>query len=155
MTAAGVAPPAGGAEEPRLPIQANWAGCGPLWQWLFSALAREPIAPTDHNICTWKATDGHSWVTLTLQTLGAFDSGKKLASVAKSVVLTPVIGLDDRAYYLAVNDRVGLVVKKSGSAFNVAAYQRGPLNSRQTTERTLAEKIMPRLSGAQVRTHER
>ena len=44
-----------------------------------AAGAGEPITPTDHKVCTWKATDGHSWVTLMLQTPGAFDSGKSLS----------------------------------------------------------------------------
>jgi hypothetical protein len=34
-----------------------------------------------------------------LQTPGAFDSGKNLANVSKNVVLTPVGGLGDDAYY--------------------------------------------------------
>ena len=38
-----------------------------------AAGAGEPITPTDHKVCTWKATDGHSWVTLMLQAPGAFD----------------------------------------------------------------------------------
>ena len=61
------------------------------------------------------------------------------------MVLTPVSGLGDDAYYLAVNDQVGLMVKKGGSAFKVAVYQHGPLAPKQTAERGLAEKIMPRL----------
>ncbi len=107
--------------------------------------AGEPITPTDHKVCTWKATDGHSWVTLMLQTPGAFDSGKGLANVSTKVVLTPVGGLGDDAYYLAMSDQVGLVVKKGGVAFKVAVYQHGPLGPKQTAERTLAGKIVPRL----------
>ena len=77
-----------------------------------------------------------------LQTPGAFNSGKNLANVSKNVVLTPVGGLGDDAYYLAVSDQVGLVV---GSAYKVAVYQHGPLGPKQTAERTLAGKIVPRL----------
>ena len=73
-----------------------------------------------------------------------FDSGKKLAGVSKNVVLTPVSGLGDDAYYLAVSDQVGLLVKKGGSAFKVAVYQHGALGPKQTAERTLAEKIVPK-----------
>ena len=80
-----------------------------------------------------------------LQTPGAFNSGKNLANVSKNVVLTPVGGLGDDAYYLAVSDQVGLVVKKGGSASQVAVYQHGPLGPKQTAERTLAGKIVPRL----------
>ena len=59
------------------------------------------------------------------------------------MVLTPVGGLGDDAYYLAVSDQVGLVVKKGGLAFKVAVYQHGPLGPKQTAERTLAGKIVP------------
>jgi hypothetical protein len=110
-----------------------------------AAGAGEPITLTDHKVCTWKATDGHSWVTLMLQTPGAFDSGKNLTNVSKNVVLTPVGGLGDDAHYLAVSDQVGLVVKKGGLAFKVAVYQHGPFGPKQTAERSLAGKIVPRL----------
>lgn len=33
-----------------------------------AAGAGDPITPTDHKVCTWKASAGHSWVTLLLQT---------------------------------------------------------------------------------------
>jgi hypothetical protein len=49
------------------------------------------------------------------------------------------------AYYLAVSDQVGLVVKKGGLAFKVAVYPHGPLGPKQTAERTLVGKIAPRL----------
>jgi hypothetical protein len=75
-----------------------------------------------------------------LQAPGAFDSGKSLANVSKNVMLTPV-----GAYYLAVSDQVGLVVKKGGLAFKVAVYPHGPLGPKQTAERTLVGKIAPRL----------
>jgi hypothetical protein len=44
-------------------------------------------------------------------------------NVSKNVMLTPVGGLGDNAYYLAVSDQVGLAVKKAASAFNVAFYR--------------------------------
>jgi len=110
-----------------------------------TAGAGEPIMPTDHKVCTWKAADGRSWVTLMLQTPAAFDSGKSLASISKTVVITPEKGLGDDAYYLAMGDQVGLVVKKGGLAFKVAVYQHGPLAPKQTAERTLAGKIVPKL----------
>ena len=59
--------------------------------------AGEPITPTEHEVCTWKAGDGKSWVTLMLQTPVAFNSGKKLAGVSKNVVLTPASGLGEDA----------------------------------------------------------
>ena len=80
-----------------------------------------------------------------LQAPGAFNSGKSLANVSKNVMLTPVGGLGDDAYCLAVSDQVGLVVKKGGLAFKVAVYPHGPLGRKQTAERTLVGKIAPRL----------
>ena len=41
-----------------------------------------PVAPADHKACTWKAADGHSWVTLMLQSLQAFASSKSLAAMS-------------------------------------------------------------------------
>ena len=51
--------------------------------------------PTDQKVCTWKATNGQSWVTLMLQTPMAFDSGKSVANVSKNVAVTPVGALGD------------------------------------------------------------
>lgn len=110
-----------------------------------AAGAGTPITPTDHKVCMWKAVDGSSWVTLMLQTLEAFQGGKTMASISSHGVLTPVGGLGEDAYYLAVGDQVGLVVKKGGMAFKVAIYQHGPINPKQTAERALAGKIVPRL----------
>jgi hypothetical protein len=105
----------------------------------------EPITPTDHKVCTWKATNGRSWVTLMLEAPVAFDSGKTLAAVSNRIVVTPVGAVGDGAYYLAASDQVGLIVKKGGVAFKVAVYQHGPLDPKQTAEKNLAGKIVPRL----------
>jgi hypothetical protein len=105
----------------------------------------EPILPTDHKVCTWRATNSQSWVTLMLQPPTAFDSGKNMAAFSKNIVVTPVGALGDGAYYLAVGDQVGLIVKKGGVAFKVAVYQHGPINPKQSAERSLAGKIVPRL----------
>jgi hypothetical protein len=37
------------------------------------------------------------------------------------------------------------LVKKGGSAFKVAVCQHGALGPKQTAERTLAEKVVPKL----------
>ena len=110
-----------------------------------AAGAGEPILPTDHKVCTWRAANGRSWVTLMLQAPTAFDSGKNIAAFSKNFVVTPVGALGDGAYYLAVGDQVGLIVKKGGVAFKVAVYQHGPLDPKQSAERSLAGKIVPRL----------
>ena len=108
----------------------------------------EPITPADHKLCTWRATDGHSWVTLLLQASQTFDSGKALYANAKGgngMLFTPVSGVGNDAFFLAVGDQVGLIVKKGGVAFKVAVYQHGPVGPKQMAERTLAGKIVPRL----------
>ncbi len=110
-----------------------------------AAGAGEPITPTDHNVCTWRAPDGRSWVTLLLQTLQAFDGGKKLAAMSNRVAVTPVAALGDGAYFLAIGDQVGLIVKKGAVAFKVEVYLHGPLPPKQAAERALAAKIAPRL----------
>jgi hypothetical protein len=110
-----------------------------------AAGAGAPIIPTDHKVCTWKAAGGGSWVTLMLQPPAAFQGGKTLASMSSHAVLTPVGGIGDEAYFLAVLDQVGLEVRKGGLAFKVAVYQHGPVGPKQTAERTLAGKIAARL----------
>jgi hypothetical protein len=104
--------------------------------------AGQPITPTDHKVCTWKASEGQSWVTVMIQTNAAFDAGKKLGDPSNGVEVTPVGELGDDAYYLAMNDQVGLAVKKGDVAFKVAAFQHGPLGPKQSVERALAGKIL-------------
>jgi hypothetical protein len=107
--------------------------------------AGQPITPTDHKVCTWKASEGQSWVTVMIQTNAAFDAGKKLGDPSNGVEVTPVGELGDDAYYLAMNDQVGLAMKKGDVAFKVAVFQHGPLGPKQSVERALAGKILTRL----------
>src|SRR3982751_6184092 len=110
------------------------------------AKAGQPITPTDHKVCTWKAADGHSWVTLMLQPSSAFDGGLRLASYSNGE-LKPVTvpGLGAGAYFLPVGDQVGLMVKKGTVAFKIAVYQHGPIGPKEAAERTLAGKVAGRL----------
>ena len=58
------------------------------------------VAPTFKKTCSWNATtDGGGTVTLNLQGIAQYESGKKLVSVGKSVSATPVSGIGDEAYY--------------------------------------------------------
>jgi len=110
------------------------------------ANAGQPITPTDHKVCTWKAADGQSWVTLFLQPSSAFDGGLRLAGYSNGKLKpVQVSGLGEGAYFLPVGDQVGLMVKKGGVAFKVAVYQHGPLAPKEAAERTLAGKVAGRL----------
>jgi hypothetical protein len=110
------------------------------------ANAGQPITPTDHKVCTWKAADGQSWVTLMLQPSSAFDGGLRLAGYSNGKLKpVPVTGLGEGAYFLPVGDQVGLMVNKRGVAFKVAVYQHGPLAPKEAAERALARKVVGRL----------
>jgi hypothetical protein len=110
------------------------------------AKAGEPITPTDHKVCTWKAADGHSWATLWVQPTSAFDGGLRLAGYSSGEIKpVPVSGLGQGAYFLPVGDQVGLMVKKGGVAFKVAVYHHGPIGPKEAAERALAGKVVGRL----------
>jgi hypothetical protein len=102
---------------------------------------------TYKKTCTWyttsNAAEGAKYVTLVLQGLDAFQAGK-LAPV-KTIVVTPVSGIGDDAYYLAVGPNVGLIVKKGNAAFKVAVYGPLPLEKKQAIEKTLALQIVSSL----------
>ena len=102
---------------------------------------------TYKKTCTWNATSvipkSAKYLTLVLQGLDAFQTGK-LAPV-KTIVVTPVAGIGDDAYYLAVGTNVGLIVKKGNVAFKVAMYGHSPLEKKQALEKTLAQQIVSNL----------
>lgn len=106
----------------------------------------QPVTPTDHKVCTWKAADGQSWVTLFVQPSSAFDGGLRLAGYSNGQLKPlPVAGLGEGAYFLPIGDQVGLMVKKGGVAFKVAIYHHGPLGPKEAGERALAGKVVGRL----------
>jgi len=106
-----------------------------------------PILPTDHKVCTWNATKpvpkSTKFVTLLLENLNAFQAGK--SSHMAGIVITPVSGVGDDAYYLAVADNAGLIVKKGNLAFKVAVYADLPLAAKEAMEKTLALQILSKL----------
>jgi hypothetical protein len=106
------------------------------------------ISPTDKRTCSWKGTGdagkGAKTVTLMLQTLDAFQAGKSLQ--VKTIVVTPVSGIGDDAYYLAVGPNVGLIVKKGSATFKVAVYASDlTLEQKQAVEKTLALQVVSKL----------
>jgi hypothetical protein len=103
------------------------------------------VTPTFKKTCTWNATTaGSGYVTLMLQDVGAFESGKQLSSMAAAtkMVVTPIGGVGDDAYYLALGDQVGFIVKKGNATFKVAVYAHIPIESKQAKEKTLAQQVV-------------
>jgi hypothetical protein len=101
-------------------------------------------SPTFRNGCaaSWNATtSGGGYVTLALQTVAGFEGGKQLGQTA-SISLTSISGVGDDAYYLAVGDQVGLIVKKGNAAFKVAVYAHIPVESKKAKEKTLAQQVV-------------
>jgi hypothetical protein len=100
------------------------------------------VTPTFKKTCTWNATtSGGGYVTLALQTVAGFEGGKQLGQTA-SISLTSISGVGDDAYYLAVGDQVGLIVKKGNAAFKVAVYAHIPVESKKAKEKTLAQQVV-------------
>jgi hypothetical protein len=99
------------------------------------------VTPTFTKTCTWSITSGGGFVTLFLSDLEHFEAGRH--PLASGIIITPVSGLGDAAYYNAVGDNVGLVVKKGNVSFKVAAYiHDAPLSRKQAVERTLAPQVL-------------
>jgi hypothetical protein len=102
---------------------------------------------TYRKTCTWNAvspaTKSAKYVTLLLEGLDAYQAGK-LAPV-KTIVVTPISGIGDDAYYLAVGPNVGLIVKKGNVAFKVAVYGDIPIENKQAMEKTLAQQVVSKL----------
>ena len=109
-----------------------------------------PITPTDHKVCTWTSTNEAStsfkYMTLVLQGLDAFNGGKQSATLSSAIKLTSAsVTGGDEAYYLAVGDQVGLVVKKGTVAFKVAVYAKVPLANKETMELALAKDVLAKM----------
>ena len=102
---------------------------------------------TYKKTCTWNAvspaTKSAKYITLVLEGLDAYQAGK-LAPV-KTIVVTPISGIGDDAYYLAVGPNVGLIVKKGNVAFKVAVYGDIPIENKQAMEKTLAQQVVSKL----------
>ena len=106
------------------------------------------LSPTDKKTCSWKGTadasKGSKTVTLMLQTLAGYQAGKSVQ--VKTIVVTPVSGIGDDAYYLAVGPNVGLIVKKGSAAFKVAVYASDlTMEQKQAVEKNLAQQVVSEL----------
>jgi len=95
------------------------------------------------DTCKWTAAGPHEYVTLMFEDLGAYEAGK--TAPAKTVMVTPVAGVGEAAYFLAVGQNVGLVVKKGNISFKVGVYGRMPIEAKESTEKSLASQVIGRL----------
>jgi hypothetical protein len=103
------------------------------------------VTPTFKKTCTWNATtSGGGYVTLMLQDLDAYQGGKQSGQM-KSISETSISGIGDDAYFLAVGNNVGLIVKKGNIAFKVAVYAHIPIEKKQAMEKALAQQVVPKL----------
>ena len=106
------------------------------------------VTPTYKKTCTWNAISpvakSAKYVTLMLQDLDAYEGGKRIGQM-KAVSVTSISGIGDDAYYLAVGNNVGLIVKKGNVSFKVAVYADLPIEKKQAMEKTLAQQAVSKL----------
>ncbi len=100
------------------------------------------LEPTIKTTCTWNTAGGGS-VALVVQGPSYFEAGKQ--QVTPAIVVIPVSGIGDNAYYLAAGNNVGLIVKKGSVAFKVAVYGEESLDQKQAMEKTLAQQVVSAL----------
>ncbi len=104
--------------------------------------------PKFKKTCTWNSTGdaakGAKSVVLMLEGLDAYQAGKATRKT-KTTFVTPISGIGDDAYYLAVGSNVGLIVKKRNVAFKVAVFCSLPIEKKQVMEKALAQQIVSKL----------
>jgi hypothetical protein len=104
--------------------------------------------PTFKKTCTWNAAGegakNAKSVVLMVEGLDAYQAGKATRQ-SKTTSVTPISGIGDDAYYLAVGSNVGLIVKKRNVAFKVAVFCALPIEKKQTMEKALAQQIVSKL----------
>jgi hypothetical protein len=99
------------------------------------------VSPGFTKTCTWTAPG--LILTLMLQNAEAFQAGKAAPMPSE---VTPASGLGDDAYYLAVGNIIGLLVKKGTVAFKVTVYSSSlPMDKKQQMEKTLAQQVLTKL----------
>jgi len=103
------------------------------------------VTPTFKKTCTWtvgNSAGGIRFVTLNLQDAARFAGGK---AGVNSVVMTPVGGIGDDAYYLGAGSTEGLFVKKGQRAFKIDVYSTVPLEKKRAMEKALAQQVLAKL----------
>lgn len=100
------------------------------------------VTPTFKKTCTWTLPNGAGVVTLLIMAPGAFETGKTFG--AGGAVITPLSGVGDDAYYLALGPAIGLGVKKGTTTFKVTIYSAGlSMDKKQAVEKALALQVLP------------
>lgn len=108
------------------------------------------VTPTFVRTCTWDASASSSvkYVTLYLQTVAAYDGGKRMASQMGTVVAGAAFksaAVGDDGYYFVAADQVGLLVKKGIVSFKVAVYAKLPVAQKEAMELSLAKDVLAKL----------
>ena len=100
------------------------------------------VTPSFKKTCTWTFTGGI--VTLMTEGTEAFDAGKSHA--LRGVVIQPVSGVGDDAYYVVTGPITALIVKKGSVAFKMSLYDHSlPMEKTQGIEKALAEQVVSSL----------
>jgi hypothetical protein len=107
------------------------------------------VAPTSKKTCAWTPSGNDAKtiasITLLLEPADMFDGGKRLGA-AKSVVITPVSGVGDDAYYQVIDTMAVMFVKKGAVSFKVSVYAHAmPVDKKEAIEKTLALQIASKL----------
>jgi hypothetical protein len=108
------------------------------------------VTPSFVKTCTWAPADKSkvSAVTLNLQTAAVYDAGKRQAAMGAALnkdVAMKSASVGDDAYYFAIGDQVGLLVKKGGVSFKAAVYAKIPVADKEAMELKLARAVAARL----------
>jgi hypothetical protein len=107
------------------------------------------VAPTSKKTCVWTPSGNDAKtiasITLLVEPATMYDGGKRLGA-AKSVVITPVNGVGDDAYYQVIDTMAVMFVKRGAVAFKVSVYAHAmSVDKKEAIERTLAQQILGKL----------
>jgi hypothetical protein len=126
--------------------------CSLLTRVQVSAVVNRPVAAgayqgTFKKTCTWNVLEAQpnsaKSVTVVFEDLGVFQANK--VAPVKAIMITPVRRVGDDAYYIAVRNNVGLIVKKGNAVFKVAVYGDAPIDKMRAMERSFAQRIAAEL----------
>lgn len=113
-----------------------------------SVAAGTHVTPTFVKTCTWNVSGSSNvkFVTLYLQTVAAYDGGKRMATemTAAGAGIKPAAVGDD-AYYFVAGNQAGLLVKKGSVSFKVTVYAPIPIDQKEAMELTLAKEAVAKL----------
>jgi hypothetical protein len=99
------------------------------------------------KLCQWNASSAANssvkFITLLLYSdTKSFAAGKNMPAPA---VVTSVSGIGDDAFFLAVADQVGLIVKKGSGMFKITVYAKLSIDQKESMEKALAMQIVSQL----------